>query len=146
MICYTLKCSQGHSFDSWFQSATAFDRLMTGGLVSCAICGGDEISKAVMAPRVQSSRKKKATADKAPVGQLTKTPQPAEKALREMRRKIEAMSENVGSEFAREARAIHHGDAPERPIIGEARMDEAKSLIEDGIPVAPLPWASRKTN
>jgi len=146
MICYTLKCAKGHSFDSWFQSATAFDRLTAEGLVSCAVCGGGGISKAVMTPRVQSSRKRSDARENSSAGQLTQTPSPAEQALREMRRKIEASSEDVGAEFAREARAIHHGEAPERPIIGEARLEEAKSLIEDGIPVAPLPWSSRKTN
>ncbi len=64
-----------------------------------------------------------------------------------LRAKIEASSEYVGLNFAAEARAIHDGDAPERAIYGEAKPDEAKRLIEDGIPVAPLPFIPvRKTN
>ena len=79
-------------------------------------------------------------------GVLSKPASPAEQALAELRKKIVANSEDVGTEFAREARAIHEGEAPERPIIGEARANEARALIEDGIPVAPLPWQSRKSN
>jgi hypothetical protein len=63
-----------------------------------------------------------------------------------MRRRIEKISENVGRDFAVEARRIHDGEAPARPIIGEARPADARALIEDGIPVAPLPWSGRKAN
>ena len=70
----------------------------------------------------------------------------AEQALKELRRKIEAGSENVGKDFAAEARRIHDGEAPARAIIGEARLADAKALVDDGVPVAPLPWSSRKTN
>jgi len=71
---------------------------------------------------------------------LTAPRSKAELALAEMRRHIEENSEYVGMSFAREARAIHEGDAPERAIHGEARAEEARKLIEDGIPVAPLPF------
>ena len=72
---------------------------------------------------------------------------PAEQALKELRNHVEANSDYVGKDFASEARAMHVGDAPERPIYGEARVEEAKALIEDGVPVAPLPFnIGRKTN
>ena len=140
MIKYTLKCSDGHSFDSWFEGADAYDKLMNAGLVTCAICGTIGVEKAIMAPQVQSSRKK-ATPPK-----LTEPASPAEQAVTEMRKMIEAKSENVGTNFADEARAIHDGDAPQRSIYGEAKPQEAKALIEDGVPVVPLPWGNKKTN
>jgi len=163
MIRYTLKCDRDHSFDSWFQSASAFDKLREARLVSCTICGSAVVEKAVMAPRVRPARSKSAPPGKnaaapAEVGQdATPSPVPAkgtlsapasamEQKIAAMRARIEASSEDVGPEFAREARAIHAGDAPARPIIGEARPAEAKRLIEDGIPVAPLPWSGRKSN
>ena len=72
---------------------------------------------------------------------------PAEQAMAELRRNIEENSDYVGSDFAREARAMHEGEAPERSIFGEAKLAEAKSLVDDGIPVTPLPFMSpRKTN
>ena len=71
---------------------------------------------------------------------------PAEQALAELRRRIEAAADDVGRDFAAEARRIHDGLAPERAIIGEARPSEARALLEDGIPVAPLPWPARRTS
>lgn len=132
MIRYTLTCAQGHSFDSWFQSAAAFDSLHDGGHLACTTCGDSAVAKALMAPAV-------ATAPAAP--------SPQEQALSALRRKVEEESDYVGLSFASEARAIHDGDAPERAIWGEARIDEARRLLEDGIPVAPLPFVpTRKAN
>lgn len=143
MIRYTLKCDKDHSFDSWFQTAAAFDKLKSAGLVACAICGSDKVEKAIMAPRVRPAR---SASKNSQVGTLSQPASPAEQAVAEMRAKIEAKSEDVGDSFADEARAIHEGEAPKRAIIGEATPEAAKSLIDDGIPVAPLPWSSRKTN
>jgi hypothetical protein len=141
MIQYALKCDRGHSFDSWFQSASAFDKLLSTGMVSCAVCGGTDVEKAVMAPSVRAGP----SAEKA--APLTKPASPAEQALLELRRKIERNSEYVGMNFATEARAMHHGDAPERSIYGEASAAEARKLVEDGVPVLPLPFTPhRKTN
>ena len=151
MIRYAMKCEHGHEFDGWFRSADAFDSLSEAGMVACVLCGSSKVEKAVMAPRLQGGRKagnappeaSRPAAAPAP-GPLSAPASPAELALRELRRRIEANSENVGRDFAREARAIHAGEAEARPIIGEAAPEEAKSLIEDGVPVAPLPWSSRR--
>lgn len=145
MIQYALKCAEGHSFDSWFQNAEAYDKLAAAGMVACAVCGGSDVEKAIMAPRVTAARKAK-DEDGAP-GPLSQPANPAEQALAELRRKLEKHADYVGREFAREARAIHSGEAPERPIYGEARADEARALVEDGVPVMPLPVTpNRKTN
>ena len=70
-----------------------------------------------------------------------------EREIAALRRKVEENADYVGADFATLARAIHDGDAPERSIWGEARPDQARALIEDGIPVAPLPFMpSRKAN
>ncbi len=146
MIQYTLKCSNGHRFDSWFQSASAFDKLVGAGLVSCAICGTKEVEKAIMAPNVRPGR----DAAEPPVPVSKPLSQPAsseEAALAQFKDHVEQTSDYVGMNFATEARAMHDGETPARPIHGEARMDEAKKLIEDGVPVAPLPFRpTRKTN
>lgn len=141
MIQYALKCSEGHSFDSWFQSADAFDKLLTAGMISCAVCGGSEVEKAIMSPSLRAARK----ADgKAP---LSSPASPAEQAIAQLRRNIERSSEYVGMNFASEARAMHDGDVPSRSIYGEARADEARKLVEEGVPVTPLPFMrNRKTN
>ncbi|MEX5727120.1 hypothetical protein Ga0609869_000473 [Rhodovulum iodosum] len=146
MIRYNLTCAKGHRFDSWFQSADAFDNLMARGMVSCAVCGGGGVEKGLMAPRVATGEA--GTPGSAPPERPLSAPaSPAEQALAELRRKVEQNAEYVGLRFAQEARDIHDGAAPERPIYGEARLDEAKKLIDEGVPVAPLPFAPRrKTN
>ena len=148
MIQYALKCAEGHAFDSWFQSAEAYDKLAAAGMVACAVCGSDKVEKAMMTPRVGQSRK---AAEPAPEPQtdrpLSKPASAAEQALAALRRKVEETSDYVGLNFATEARAIHEGAAPERPIYGEAKPEEARALIEEGVPVAPLPFTpNRKTN
>ncbi|WP_323786174.1 DUF1178 family protein [Thalassovita sp.] len=157
MIQYSLKCAQDHRFDSWFQSAEAFDKLNTAGLVTCSICGSSDVEKAIMAPRVRPSRNTQSAQpdtpsttplpDDAPNPSLSTPANPAEQALAELKRKIEETSEYVGDKFVREARAMHTGDAPERSIYGEARIDEAKQLIDEGVPLTPLHFVpGRKTN
>ena len=151
MIQYALKCGDGHEFDSWFQSAEAYDKLASAGMVSCAVCGGSDVSKAIMTPRVRASRNAATipSADNTTEVSrpLSEPASPAEQALAELRRKVEANSDYVGGNFAAEARAMHEGTAPERSIYGEAKPDEARKLIEDGVPVAPLPFLpNRKAN
>lgn len=153
MIKFSLKCDRDHRFESWFQSADAFDRLSAGGLLSCTICGSHDIDKALMAPRVQASRETDSApgAETAPA-QTTETPPsppPSEiaKALKEFRKHVESTSEYVGGNFVAQARDMHDGLAPHRPIYGEAKPEEARKLAEDGVPVAPLPFVpSRKSN
>jgi len=156
MIRYSLKCTEDHVFDSWFKSAEAFDTLAAAGLVTCPNCGDDNVQKAIMAPRISASRTSEpdlandAAGDHAPKGTmhaLTAPSSAAEAALIELKKKIQDNSEYVGSDFATEARKIHDGDAPERSIYGEASGEDAKKLVEDGVPVAPLPFIpNRKTN
>lgn len=150
MIRYDLKCAEGHTFDSWFQSSSAYDKLAAAGMVSCVICGGNKVEKAIMAPRVSTSDK----APVAPAPEHTAAPAPkltensdTEKMLAEMRKHIEKNATYVGGNFAAEARAQHLGDAPERAIYGEAKPEDVKKLIEDDVPVAPLPFTpTRKTS
>lgn len=141
MIQYSLKCAQDHQFDSWFQSAAAFDTLNRAGLLSCAICGISDVTKAIMTPRLSGG------GDKPPERPLSTPASPAEQAVTALRQHVEKTAEYVGTTFADEARAIHDGDAPDRPIWGEASRDDARKLVKDGVPVAPLPFGpSRKSN
>ena len=151
MIQFTLQCDGDHRFDSWFQSSAAFDKLLANGLVTCPVCGSDKVEKAMMAPRVADSR---ATArsdlanrpNPAP-GPLSTPATPTEQALNALRKMVEANSENVGMNFVSEARKMHNGETSERTIHGQAKPDEARKLVEDGVPVMPLPFMpGRKTN
>lgn len=149
MIQFSLRCSNDHRFDSWFQSSDAYGKLERAGMVTCVICGVTSVSKAVMAPRVRPAR----DAAPVPVPAAPTVPAnaapatPAAQALAALKNHIETHSDYVGQDFAREARAIHDGTAPDRAIYGEARPEDARRLIEDGVPIAPLPFIPRrKTN
>ncbi|MGA9251848.1 MAG: DUF1178 family protein [Roseobacter sp.] len=141
MIQYALKCENDHVFDSWFQSASAFEALERSGHLSCVICASAKVKKAVMAPRVATKDNEK------PPVKLAEPKSEQEKAIAALRKQVEANADYVGPRFADEARSMFLGAAPERAIYGEANGAEAKALIEDGIPVAPLPFLpNRKAN
>jgi hypothetical protein len=137
MIRYSLSCDQGHDFDSWFQSAAAYDRLAAAGHVACALCGSTTVDKALMAPAVR-------TAGEPGTAPLATPHSELEEKLAALRAHIEENSDYVGLSFAAEARAMHDGLIPGRAIHGEARPDEARRLLEDGIPVAPLPFVPKR--
>ena len=141
MIRYALKCADGHAFDSWFQSAEAYDTLAARRMVSCVECGSNDVGKALMAPKVAPK------GEVIPKGELRGPRSEMEAKLAAFRRKIESEATYVGGRFAAEARAIHESETPDRAIYGEANAKDAKALIEDGVPVAPLPFRpTRKTN
>ncbi|MEO5613419.1 MAG: DUF1178 family protein [Cypionkella sp.] len=144
MISYSLRCSKSHGFDSWFQSADAYESLVSAGRISCPICGDADIEKTLMAPAVRPARKAGEPPAKPNLSEPTSE---LEAAMAELRRQVEANSEYVGLNFAAEARRMHDGDIDPRAIYGEAKPAEARALLEDGVPVAPLPFMPpRKAN
>lgn len=159
MIRYRLECSAGHGFDSWFASSDAYDMLEARGEVVCPVCSDRNVRKALMAPRIATERTRGALADAAAESASGSSSietgansaddaqaSPEAAAIKELRAKIKAVrdeilsrSENVGSRFAEEARRIHHEEAPDRAIHGDATREEVLSLHEDGIDVLPVP-------
>jgi hypothetical protein len=146
MIVFDLACTHGHRFEGWFGSSADYDDQRARGLLSCPHCGADEVSKAPMAPAVPA---KGNTRVEAPPTQdarpMTNTPMPPEvqKALAALARaQAEALKHStwVGDRFAEETRKMHYGERDEAPIHGQASLAEAKALIEEGVPVAPLPF------
>ncbi len=152
MIRYTLRCCQDHEFESWFASADAFDKLRSRHMISCPTCGSEKVEKALMAPGVRPSRTKvqpsapEAVSEDGSVS-LKEPASELEAKLAKLRQHVEKNSDYVGLSFAAEARKMHDGEIPHRSIYGEARSNEARKLLEDGVPVAPLPFIpSRKAN
>ncbi|KAF0677013.1 DUF1178 family protein [Profundibacterium mesophilum] len=156
MIRYTLRCERDHRFESWFQSAQAYDALVEAGKISCPECASIRIGKALMAPPVTSGKPRGALppavdhgAAQAPAKGATPEDRGASgerraAAIAELRRLVEANSTDVGKGFAKEARAIHEGRAEARAIHGEAAPSEARALIEEGVPLLPLPFKPRR--
>lgn len=134
MIRFSLHCDKDHEFEGWFSSSKDYDDQAERGLVECPVCGSRQVGKALMAPAVAVSKE-------AAARPLAMDPEKREmmRKLREMVQAIKKNSEDVGERFADEARKIHHGEAEVRGIIGKASSDDARSLIEEGIEIAPLP-------
>ena len=143
MIRFTLRCANSHSFESWFQSGEAFESLKAAGHVACPHCGSISVEKAIMAPSV-SAKEDSVPPPKLPAVKDTPAKAPPAEAIAKLRDHIEQNSEHVGKEFASEARAIRDGASPERSIYGEAKPEDARKLLEDGVPVAPLPFVPKR--
>lgn len=153
MIKYALICDQEHEFESWFPNADAYETQVKRGFVECPHCQSKKVAKALMAPAVSTSRRKEARREtvmpdasvlpavvpEAPVALLDEQQQQMRDMIRDLHEKLTENSTNVGEQFPEEARKMHAGEAPQRSIHGRASLDEAKALIEEGIPVLPLP-------
>jgi hypothetical protein len=131
VIVYSLKCTDDHVFEAWFKDSHAFDDQAKKGKLTCPICLTHKVEKAPMAPALKGS-----------VSESKPTPAEMRKVRQFMtglRKYVEENAEYVGRRFPEEARKIHYGETEERHIYGEASVEEAKELIEEGVDVAPLP-------
>ncbi len=139
MIRYALRCDQDHDFDMWFADSDTFDALAREKHVSCPECDSTAVTKALMAPGVAKSKKPQA---------MTNTPAPREIArmIKEYRAKVMAETTDVGSKFPEQVRDMHEGIIDQAPIRGQATPEEAKSLVEDGISILPVPPEPPKEN
>lgn len=143
MIVFDLRCPGGHVFEAWFASSDVYEAQRGDGLIACPLCQSTDIAKAVMAPRVGA---KGGVADDR-ADDAPPSPERVKQALRALAaaqaRALEG-SRWVGDRFAEEARAIHHGAGAREAVHGRATLAEAKSLIEEGVAVAPLPLPVRQ--
>jgi hypothetical protein len=149
MIKYALICKQRHEFESWFASSGAYDKQAKRGLVSCPSCGSIEVEKAIMAPRLSGTRKRQRAAETpaaAPVAMLTQQEQELRTKLKELREHITKNADYVGQKFPEEARKMHYGEVEHRSIYGEASIEAAKELSEEGIELHPLPLLPNEQN
>lgn len=133
MIVFDLKCSGGHVFEAWFGSSAAYESQRASGHVRCPICDDATVTRAVMAPAISAKSNSK------PPPPTPDAIKAAMKMLATRQAKALESSEWVGSAFATRARAMHSGDAPTTAIHGQASVAEAKALVAEGVPIAPLP-------
>jgi hypothetical protein len=149
MIRYNLRCERGHAFESWFQSSQAYETQEKRKLVNCPSCGSAKVERAIMAPQIVSKKSRDRTAPVPAAAADTAVPSSTplmmaqerelRAKLRELRDHIVKNADNVGERFPNEARKMHYGDIEHRPIYGEASPEEARSLIDEGVEVSPLP-------
>jgi hypothetical protein len=133
MIRYALACDRGHEFEAWFGSISSYDEQVEARAVTCPSCGSADVHKAPMAPAVR--RGKAAPAATREDGERRRT----YAFLKDLKAHLKANAEHVGPAFPEEARKMHYGEAEARSIYGEATVDEARALKEEGIPALPLP-------
>jgi len=145
MIVFDLACTQGHRFEGWFGSSGDFEDQRARGLLACPQCGASDVTKAPMAPAVPAKGNNRQEVLPPETRPLANTPMPPEvqKAMAALAKaQAEALKSStwVGDKFAEETRKMHYGERDEAPIHGQASLAEAKALIEEGVPVAPLPF------
>lgn len=141
MIVYDLACRAGHCFEGWFASSVDFDDQRERGLIVCPTCGADQVDKAPMAPAVP--RKGNQLTASQPQQGMVSAPLPPEAAqvlakLVEVQAQVLKQSRWVGNDFAEQSREIYYGERDAEVIHGQATLDEAKELIDEGIAVMPL--------
>lgn len=133
MIRYALLCEHQHEFEGWFGASADFDDQQARGLIECPVCGSKAVSKAIMAPAIAGTKRR--SEDQTPA----QTQAMMMEAMGRIRRHVEDNFDDVGDAFASEARAIHEGRSEDRGIYGQATSQEVRDLVEDGVPVAPMP-------
>ena len=151
MIRYRLNCDNEHAFEAWFASSKGYESQAKRGLVACPECGSTAVEKAIMAPSVgtKGNKKQDLTALKAANNEAARqSPTHAEllALMRRVRAEVEAKAEYVGPNFAEEARKIHYDETEARGIYGEASMEDAAELQEEGIEFLPLPRLPEEQN
>jgi hypothetical protein len=156
MIKYSLVCKDGHAFESWFASGMAYEEQNGRGFVECPVCRSSQVSKAIMAPAIASHLGSVVEHDILPPQPIMPIPvppallDPQNREMREVmgaiRTQILADTVDVGKSFPEEARKMHDGEIPERPIRGEASAEEAHALIQDGVKIVPVPMAPEDLN
>lgn len=168
MIKYQLICHQNHEFEGWFSSSASFADQQASGYVDCPFCGSTDVRRALMAPNLNSPKTRKQPDLPAlpeaqdlpkeivandtpasegavpPLAKLSAADQQAVvgaamTALRDMHKKVKKDFTDVGTRFADEARAMHHGEKDQKPIYGTTTQDEREELADEGVIYHHLP-------
>ena len=141
MILFDLKCDKNHKFEAWFASSSNYEDQLKNKLIVCPYCNSTKIEKSLMAPNINTKglSKNNKKDNKKVISQQKLVNQ-----IKKFRKFIEKNTDNVGKNFAEEARKIYYGETKSRPIRGESTENEAQELVEEGIPFSKLPWQTKE--
>ena len=141
MILFDLQCDKNHKFECWFASSANYEEQLKNKMIVCPYCNSTKIKKSLMAPNINT----KNTSKNIKKNNKTKLAQDnLENQIKKFRKYIEKNTDNVGKNFAEEARKIYYGETKSRPIRGESTEKEAQELAEEGIPFSQLPWYKKE--
>ena len=141
MIRYGFVCEAGHAFESWFRDSALCDHQMTSGELICPHCGSAKIEKAIMAPSIGRAGRESEPPPppRQPVALLSEREHEARRLLKELREHVTKNADYVGDKFPDMARKMHREEIEHRSIYGEAKPEDVRDLIEEGVEVQPLP-------
>ncbi len=150
MIKYALVCEAGHGFESWFRSSEDYEKQRKRSLVTCPVCDSTKVAKQIMKPSVARADKAGARAELPAAPSTVAMMSPQEQFLRaklkELRDHVVKNADYVGEKFPELARQMHYDEIEHRSIYGEAKPEEVKELIEEGVAVQPLPVLPEEKN
>ena len=137
MIVFNLICSTcEYEFEGWFDNSSAFESQKKRKLINCPNCESSKIKKTLVAPNVgKKSNAKKTSIKKTMASNINK-----------IKKIVEDNFDYVGDQFTEEAKKIKYGETEDRPIYGEATIEQTKELIDEDISITPLPFQSSKKN
>ncbi len=137
MIVFNLICSDcDYPFEGWFDNTKAFSIQKKRKLINCPNCESSNILKTLAAPNVSKKSNSKTTKN-------TKT---IASNIKQIKKIVEENFDYVGDSFSEEAKKIKYGETKDRPIYGEATIEQTKELLDEDINVTPLPFQSNKKN
>ena len=134
MILYDLQCEEKHVFEAWFASSSQYEKQKKKNLINCPVCNSNKIKKSLMAPKLKGTKKTDNLNPKNIVNNKKFT-----KKLKEFKNFIQKNTVDVGKDFTEEAKKIYYGETKPKPIRGETTKEQAKELLDEGIPIARLP-------
>jgi hypothetical protein len=146
VIRYALACNAGHGFDGWFRSSGDYDTQSERGLLSCPVCGSQQVRKALMAPAVATHDGNRGEGTPTEAVLLSEKEAYLRDMIRKVRSEVTKNAENVGPRFAEVARQMHEGEIERSSVYGVASADDARSLAEDGVEFHPLPALPEEGN
>ena len=141
MILFDLKCDKNHKFEAWFASSSNYEEQLKNKMIVCPYCNSTNIEKALMAPNINTKSISKNIIKNSKSKSSKKN---LENQIKRFRKYIEKNTDNVGKNFAEEARKIYYGETKSRPIRGESTEKETQELAEEGIPFSKLPWQTKE--
>ena len=137
MIVFNLVCSEcEYPFEGWFDDTKSFNIQKKRKLINCPNCESSNVSKTLVATNISKKSNSKPTKNKKTLASN----------IKKIRKIVEKNFDYVGDNFFEEAKKIKYGETKDRPIYGEATVEETKELIEEEINITPLPFQSNKKN